>query len=217
MARRQLVVADTSDGHEGKSFMPRPQDITLRHDGTTLARARRERSAAGLLYGPTARRASAQSREIATTTTNCWSISAITRNRHNYNKMLEYQPKPAVYPMALMGCSVARNLSGPDGAVGQRICTAVCDTASASNTTVEATTDFSVLRVGGGWWRLPRSYSHTRGCAHSILKCLHQPPPTRKLPVSCLSPCLIVGASFYEWATGLNDEETPEGKSCAGT
>ena len=53
-----------------------------RLSGTTnqqLARARRKHSAAGSLRLPTARRTSAQSRETTTTTTNCWSISAILR------------------------------------------------------------------------------------------------------------------------------------------
>ena len=47
------------------------------HERIEPARACQERSAAGSLRLPTARRASAQSRKTTTTTTNCWSILRI--------------------------------------------------------------------------------------------------------------------------------------------
>ena len=73
--------------------------------GTTdqrLARARQERSAAASLRLPTARRASAQSRETTTTTTNCWSILRIV------SSMLKRCSESVTEPSAMKGCLAYR-------------------------------------------------------------------------------------------------------------
>ena len=79
--------------------------LYYRLSGTTdqrLARARQERSAAGSLRLPTARRASAQSRETTTTTTNCWSILRIV------SSMLKRCSESVTEPSAMKGCLAYR-------------------------------------------------------------------------------------------------------------